>query len=149
MQLIVRQSKGSGRKIPVHETTVDALQGYIQIVDRHVTVPVSPSIFVSIRGTRMNKDSIHATFPALIDAAGLMGRGVRARPRIHDLRHSYAVRQLIDWHQQQVDVDARIPLLTAALGHTDPASTYWYLQAAPELFTVVARRLEGLWGEQL
>jgi integrase/recombinase XerD len=146
-QLIVRRSKGGGRKVPVHETTLDALRGHFDCVDRHFPEPVSPSVFVSIRGTRMNKDSIHATFPALIDAAGLTGRGHRARPRIHDLRHSFAVRQLIDWHHQHADVDARIPLLTAVLGHSDPASTYWYLQAAPELFAIVAERLEEFWGE--
>jgi integrase/recombinase XerD len=145
--LTVRHAKRGGRKVPLHETTLRALQLYFDCVDRHFPEPVPPSIFVSIRGTRMNKDSIHATFPALIDKAGLTGRGQRPRPRIHDLRHSFAVRQLVDWNQKHTDVDARIPLLSAILGHTDPASTYWYLQAAPELFTVVGRRLEEFLGE--
>jgi integrase len=145
--LTIRHAKRGGRKVPLHETTVQALQRYFDCVDRHFPQPVSPSVFVSIRGTRMNKDSIHATFPALIDRAGLTGRGQRPRPRIHDLRHTVAVRQLIAWHQQQADVDARIPLLSAILGHSDPASTYWYLQAAPELFAVVGRRLEEFLGE--
>lgn len=145
--LQVRHAKGGGRMVPLHETTLLALQQYFDCVDRHFPVPVSPSVFVSIRGTRMNKDSIHATFPALIDKAGLTGRGQRPRPRIHDLRHSYAVQQLIDWHEQRVDVDARIPLLSAVLGHSDPASTYWYLQAAPELFAIVGKRLEEFLGE--
>lgn len=140
--LTIRRAKGGGRKVPVHQTTVRELQHYFDCVDRRFPEPVSPSVFVSIRGTRMNKDSIHATFPGLIDMAGLSGRGERPRPRIHDLRHSYAVRQLIDWHEQRVDVDARIPLLSAVLGHSDPASTYWYLQAAPELFAIVGKRLE-------
>lgn len=145
--LIVRHAKGGGRKVPLHETTVQALQHYFDGVDRHFPEPASPSVFVSIRGTRMNKDSIHATFPHLIDMAGLTGRGQRPRPRPHDLRHSMAVRQLIDWHQQGVDIDARIPLLSAVLGHSDPASTYWYLQAAPELFAIVGARLEEFLGE--
>jgi integrase/recombinase XerD len=145
--LTVRQAKRGGRKVPLHETTLRALQLYFDYVDRRFPEPVSPSVFVSIRGTRMNKDSIHATFPALIDKAGLTGRGQRPRPRIHDLRHTVAVRQLVDWHQQHADVDARMPLLSAILGHTDPASTYWYLEAAPELFAVVGRRLEEFLGE--
>lgn len=145
--LIVRHAKGGGRKVPLHETTLQALQDYFDCVDRHFPDPVSPSVFVSIRGTRMSKDSIHATFPRLIDQAGLTGRGQRSRPRPHDLRHSFAVRQLIDWHQQHVDVDARIPLLSAVLGHSDPASTYWYLQAAPELFAIVGSCLEEFLGE--
>jgi integrase len=145
--LTVRQAKRGGRKVPLHETTLRALQLYFDYVDRRFPEPVSPSVFVSIRGTRMNKDSIHAMFPALIDKAGLTGRGQRPRPRIHDLRHTVAVRQLVDWHQQHADVDARMPLLSAILGHTDPASTYWYLEAAPELFAVVGRRLEEFLGE--
>ncbi|WP_217496256.1 tyrosine-type recombinase/integrase [Arthrobacter sp. 24S4-2] len=145
--LVVRHAKGGGRKVPLHETTLRALQHYFDCVDRHFPDRISPSVFVSIRGTRMNKDSIHATFPLLIDQAGLTGRGQRPRPRLHDLRHSYAVRQLIDWHQQHADVDARIPLLSAVLGHSDPASTYWYLQAAPELFAIVGARLEEFLGE--
>jgi len=145
--LTVRRAKRGGRQVPLHETTIRALQGYFDCVDRRFPEPVSPSVFVSIRGTRMNKDSIHATFPVLIDRAGLTGLGQRPRPRIHDLRHSFAVRQLMDWHQQRVDVDARMPLLSAVLGHSDPTSTYWYLQAAPELFAIVGRRLEEFLGE--
>lgn len=145
--LVVREAKGGGRKVPLHETTVQALQGYFDRVDLHFPLPVAPSVFVSTRGTRLNKNSLNATFPGLIDKAGLTGRGERARPRIHDLRHSYAVRQLIDWHQHNVDVDARIPLLSAVLGHSDPASTYWYLQASPELFAIVGQHLEEFLGE--
>ncbi len=145
--LVIRHAKGGGRKVPVHDTTFQALQHYFDCVDRRFPEPVSPSVFVSTRGTRMNKNSMHATFPILIDKAGLTGRGQRPRPRIHDLRHSFAIRQLIDWHQHHADVDARIPLLSAVLGHRDPASTYWYLEAAPELFTIVGRRLEEFLGE--
>ena len=145
--LTVRHAKRGGRKVPLHDTTIRALQHYFDCVDRCFPEPVSPSVFVSIRGTRMNKDSIHATFPVLIDRAGLTGLGQRPRPRIHDLRHSFAVRQLMDWHQQHADVDARIPLLSAVLGHSDPASTYWYLESAPELFAIVGRRLEEFLGE--
>lgn len=145
--LVVRRAKGGGRKVPLHETTFHALRSYYELVDAHFPEPVSPSVLVSIRGTRMNKDSIHATFPALMDRAGLTGRGQRARPRPHDLRHAFAVRQLIEWYEQGIDVDARIPLLTAVLGHRDPTSTYWYLQAAPELFAIVGQRLEGFLGD--
>src|SRR5680860_1300275 len=85
--LTVRHAKRGGRQVPLHDTTIRALQGYFDCVDRCFPEPVSPSVFVSIRGTRMNKDSIHATFPVLIDRAGLTGLGQRPRPRIHDLRH--------------------------------------------------------------
>ncbi len=63
-----------------------------------------------------------------------------------DLRHSFAVRQLIGWYRQGADVDARLPLLSAVLGHVNPASTYWYLQAAPELLALAAQRLQTIPG---
>ena len=144
--LVVSDYRGH-RQVPLHDSTIAAVQHYCDYVDEHFPVAVSRALFISTRGTRLNKNSVTATFPGLIDAAGLAGRGARPRPRIHDLRHSYAVRQLIEWHTQQVDVDARIPLLSAVLGHRDPASTYWYLQAAPELFTLVAQHLESSQGD--
>lgn len=82
--------------MPLHVTTFRAVQPYLDLVDVHSPASVSPSVFVSIRGTRMNKDSMHATIPGLIDRAGLKARGQRPRPRIHDLPHAYAVRHLFD-----------------------------------------------------
>jgi integrase len=76
--------------------------------------------------------------------AGLEGRGERGRPRPHDLRHSFTVRTLLDWYRAGLDVDARLPLLSTYLGHVDPVSTYWYLQASPELLVLAAERLDQL-----
>ncbi len=64
----------------------------------------------------------------------------------HDLRHTFAVRTLLDWHHAGEDVDQRMPELSTFLGHTDPASTYWYLQAVPELMSVISQRLDLLPG---
>jgi len=64
----------------------------------------------------------------------------------HDLRHSFAVKTLIDWHRCGVDVGARMAVLSTYMGHVCPASTYWYLSAAPELMELAARRLEGMFG---
>jgi integrase/recombinase XerD len=64
------------------------------------------------------------------------------RPRPHDLRHTMAVRTLLDWIAAGGDVDRRMPELSTVLGHADPASTHWYLEAVPELMALVSRRLE-------
>lgn len=74
------------------------------------------------------------------------GRGTRARPRPYDLRHAFAVRTVLDWYAAGDDVDRKMPLLSTFLGHADPASTYWYLQAVPELLAVISSRLERLSG---
>ena len=60
------------------------------------------------------------------------------------MRHTFAVRTLLDWYHAGEDVDRRMPLLSTFLGHADPASTYWYLEAVPELMALISARLERL-----
>lgn len=67
--------------------------------------------------------------------------------RVHDLRHSFTVATMLDWYRAGLDVHARLPLLSTYLGHVDPVSTYWYLQAAPELLALAASRLEDYRGD--
>jgi integrase/recombinase XerD len=74
--------------------------------------------------------------------AGLEPSSRSRRPRLHDLRHSFAVKTLLGWYRDGQDVAARMPLLSTYLGHVDPAATYWYLSAAPELLGLAANRLE-------
>lgn len=85
---------------------------------------------------------MQATFARLTRLAGLPDRAF-ARPRIHDLRHSMAVSTLLDWYRDGEDVQARLPLLSAMLGHTDPKQTYYYLHAAPELLGLAGQRLNA------
>ena len=82
--------------------------------------------------------------------ASRSGSGARAacRPRIHDLRHSFAVRTLLDAYRQGQDAQQRLTLLSTYLGHVDPAATYWYLSAAPELLALAAERLDLHQGDQ-
>jgi len=94
----------------------------------------------------MGRGELNATFIKLIGQVGLEGRGTRARPRPHDLRHALAVHTLLDWYRSGEDIDRRMPLLSTYLGHADPASTYWYLEAVPELLQLVSQRLEQLPG---
>jgi integrase len=85
--------------------------------------------------------SIQETFRRLCDTTGI-GTGAPNPPRIHDLRHSFAINTLIGWYHNGDDIDARLPALSTYLGHRDPRSTYWYLSAAPELLALAAKRLE-------
>lgn len=82
----------------------------------------------------------HGVWIAIAGAG--VGAGSALRPRLHDLRHSFAVRTLVGWYRDGVDVGARLPWLSTYLGHRDPRSTYWYLSAAPELRAHAARLLE-------
>ena len=141
--LHVRAAKqNKHREVPLHDTTTTALRKYSRLRDRHQPVPSSPAFFVSQHGRRPSAGAFHATFAKLIGQIGLEGAGERTRPRAHDIRHSFAVRTLIGWYQASENVDAKLPLLSTFLGHVDPASTYWYLQASPELLALVRDRLD-------
>jgi integrase/recombinase XerD len=147
--LTIRDSKfGKSRDIPVHPTTVTALRGYGQIRDRLCPAPVTTAFFVSTRGTRIDSHNMPYTFATLTEAAGITAAAGRRRARIHDIRHTFTVTTLLDWHRDGADVQARLPLLSAYLGHVDPKSSYWYMSASPELLALAAARLSHAFGGQ-
>lgn len=132
------------REVPLHEGAVDALGRYAALRDRHCAKIERPAFFISRPGLPLSAKAVHGTFPRLIRRVGLEGAGQRARPRPHDFRHAFAVHTMLDWHRAGFQVDRRLPLLSTYLGHTQPVSTYWYLQAAPELLAIIAERLDGI-----
>ncbi len=141
--LTIRESKfGKSRHLPLQPSTLDALNAYTRRRGLHHPKPAATTVFVSNVGTPLLYENIWKTFRALIDAAGIGGKS-SFPARIHDLRHTFAVRTLIDWYRSGEDVQARLPWLSAYLGHRDPHSTYWYLSAAPELLALAAHRLEA------
>lgn len=141
--LLVRDSKfGKSRELPLHETAVRALRGYLRRRQRLQPRPQAEALFVSLAGTRLRYCNVNWTFLRLVRRAGLEPRSATCRPRLHDLRHSFAVRTVLDAYRADSDVQARLPLLSTYLGHVDPAATYWYLSAAPELLALAGQRLE-------
>lgn len=142
--LTVREAKhGKSRLVPVHHTTVQALRGYLRLRDQLHPQPGTAAVFISPAGTRLLYCNVHATWKRLIAIAGLAPRPASCRPRIHDLRHSFAVRALLDAYAAGQDGQATLALLCTYLGHVDPAATYWYLTAAPELMAAAGQRLEA------
>ena len=123
-------------------TTTRALRDYARTRDRCWPTPQSPAFFLNLRAERLRKSEFNHWFAKLIAQVGLEGAGERVRPRPHDLRHTMAVHTLIDWHRSGEDIDRRMPELSTFLGHADPASTYWYLEAVPELMALISRRLQ-------
>lgn len=140
--LHVRARMNKQREVPLHPTATRALRDYARTRDRRWLQPDSPAFFLNLRGARLRKSEFNHWFAKLIAQVGLEGAGERVRPRPHDLRHTMAVRTLIDWHRGGEDIDRRMPELSTFLGHADPASTYWYLEAVPELMALVSRQLE-------
>jgi integrase len=145
--LVVRDSKfRKSRLLPLQADTIDALAGYERLRAGLCPAPPTPSFFVSRAGTRLIYENVQVVFVALVARAGILARSGQHRPRLHDLRHSFAVNTLLDWYREGVDVHARLPWLSTYLGHVSPSSTYWYLSAAPELMSLVARQLESSLG---
>jgi integrase/recombinase XerD len=145
---ITRTKYNKSRRLPLHASTVAALEDYVCERDRWLPVAVQPSFFVNTTGTRLAARRVRELFTKLIDQIGLEPRDGSGRPTAHDLRHSFAVTTLLEWYRTDVDVAASMPLLSAYLGHTSPTSTYWYLQAVPELLALAAGRLEHPTGGQ-
>lgn len=140
--LVVRRSKfGKSRQVPLQSSTLEALKEYARRRDRHCPRPASQSLFVSLRGTRVIYACVWSTHRTLCEKAGV-GAGATHPPRVHDHRHSFAVRTLVGWYRDGHDIQARLPWLSTYLGHREPRYTYHYLSAAPELLAHAARLLE-------
>ena len=132
------------RLVPLHPTTTAALHVYATQRDRLRPAPASTAFFVSGVGTRLNRSDVAKTLRRITTAMGL--RSATVHPTPHQLRHSFAVRTLIDWHQSGVRVDEHIATLSTYLGHVSPADTYWYLSASPQLMALAAKRLDARYG---
>lgn len=141
--LLVRRAKfNKTRELPLHGSTVAALNRYLGATERARTAKPASPLFISTAGTRLLYCNVQWTFRRLARQAGLMPRTTRCRPRLHDLRHAFAVHTLLEACRDGVDTGERLTLLSTYLGHVDPAASYWYLSAAPELLALGAQRLE-------
>lgn len=144
--LTVRQTKfDKSRLVPLHATTVAILRDYSVRRDKHLAPPRSPYFFVAEQGGRLLHQYVHRVFWRLSRQIGLRQKGQRNGPRVHDLRHRFAVTTLLRWYRAGEDVERQLPVLSTFLGHVGVRDTYWYLSATPELMSHAARRLDERW----
>lgn len=132
------------RLVPLHPTTVDALERYANERDRLCPTPRSTRYFISSIGTALTRSEVAKTLRKLTTTLGL--RTDTVHPVAHQLRHTFAVRTLTHWQRSGVPIDERIVLLSTYLGHVSPAESYWYLTATPELMGRAADRLDQRFG---
>jgi integrase len=132
------------RMVPLHRTTIQALERYANTRARLCPTPRSNTFFLSSIGTSLERSEVAKTLRELTTALGLRTGAVH--PTAHHLRHSFAVSTLIDWHRSGVQIDEQIAVLSTFLGHVSPAETYWYLTATPELMDSASQRLERYLG---
>lgn len=142
--LTIRRTKfGKSRLVPLHGSTRDVLKRYDQLRDQVFPRPTTPAFFISDRGVRITEWSARYTFAKISQQIGLrtVAKGHGRGPRIHDMRHRFAARTLIEWYRTGVDVERELPKLATYLGHVHVNETYWYLEAVPELLQLATQRL--------
>lgn len=145
--LLIRRTKfGKSRVVPLHGSTREALTAYQAVRDRVVRHRRTDALFVSELGIRITQGAAEYTFARVSAQIGLrppfrahrLGRGF---PRLHDLRHRFAIRTLVDGYRAGGPVDPLLPVLATYLGHVHVHDTYWYLEAVPELLQLATERL--------
>lgn len=144
--LTIRLTKFSkSRLIPLHSSTVKKLKLYLQRRDELYPRHLTARFFLSNQGTPLTDCMVRWTFVKLSRQIGLRKVGDSFGPRLHDLRHRFAVTTLLHWYRTGLDVEQRLPVLSTYMGHSHVTDTYWYLSAIPELLALTKDRLEKRW----
>lgn len=141
--LTVTGKYGKTRLLPLHRTVTEGLTGYLDTRRQLLPAAHCPALLISTRGTRLGRGSIHPTFRAVAERAGLTASSSASRPRLHDLRHTFAVNTMLDAYRSDADPAATLPLLATWLGHAEPRDTYWYLTGTAELMAAATARLNA------
>ncbi len=141
--LVIRHAKlDKSRELPLHPTSTHALADYLYLRNRLMAGASSEALFVSSAGTRLLYCNVQNTFGRMLGIAGVGPLSEGCRPRLHDLRHRFAIDTLLEAYRQEADPEHRLALLSTYLGHVNPGATYWYLSSTPELLSLAAARLE-------
>ena len=144
--LTIRGAKfGKSRLVPLHPSTRAVLRDYAQRRDQIFTRRPVSYFFVTSRGTRLEKPNLSRIFRELSRQIGIRKPGVRHGPRLHDLRHRFAILALLRWYRTDHDVARHLPVLSTYLGHVNVSDTYWYLGSTPELLAAASQRVEARW----
>jgi integrase len=147
--ITVREGKfRKSRFVPLHPSATQALADYAAHRDKCRAAPRSEYFFRSERAPALTKPAVDWTFRSLREHLGWSAQGRARRPRIHDMRHTFAVRRLVKWYQEGASLDGKIVSLATYLGHAKPSATYWYLSAVPELMAIASERFEHLAGSE-
>ena len=123
------------RLVLLHPTASDALTRYA--AERNAPGNRTGCFFRTDHATALLRTTVEKTFSRIRHRLGWTVQGRAHRPRIHDLRHTFAVRRLLRWYREGVDIDRKMLALSTYLGHAKVTDTYWYLSAVPELMAII------------
>ncbi len=144
---VLNGKNGKDRILPVTECTKNQLKEYVRKRDRLLGYTPDP-FFISDKGIRLTDCPVRYNFALIGKMIGLRTEqpfhkhGVG--PRIHDLRHTFAVKVMINWYKEGKNIDQEMLKLVNYLGHQKVTFTYWYIEAVPELLALASQRAENL-----
>ena len=142
--LNVRNTKfGKSRMVPIHSSVVKVLMNYARARDETFKRLNSDSFFVNAEGRRFSKNRLQVIFSELACAVGLRGLTGRG-PSFHCLRHSFAVKRLVEWYRSGINVQTMLPALATYMGHVHYTESSYYLQGTPELFDLATKTFHNL-----
>ena len=135
-RIVVIESKfHKSRIVPLHSTAVEQLREYSR---RRGSIQPHDAFFASSQGTRLSRSAVWRAFDTIRREAKIAPRADGRRPTLHTLRHTFAVKRLLAWSREGLDVKAWLPHLSVYMGHAEPRDTYWYLEATPRLLVAAA-----------
>jgi integrase len=141
----VREGKfGKSRYVPLSPSTTSHMRAYLER-RRRADFSTAPTayVFLNVIGTRHGHPGFATVFLEILRSIGLRGPKGQPGPRIHDLRHTFAVNRLLAWYRQGVNLGSKLPLLSTYLGHTTVSGTEVYLHATAELLESAGRRFHA------
>jgi integrase/recombinase XerD len=144
---IVEGKFRKSRLVPVHPTAVAKLTTYVQERRRLHYDALSDAFFVAESGKPLGYEACRETFATLLTRAGIQPPARGGRPGLHGLRHTFTVGRMVEWQRAGLPLKELLPTLSVYLGHVQPAHTYWYMTATPELLTTAAAVFEQYAGQ--
>jgi integrase/recombinase XerD len=143
--LHIRKAKfRKDRLVPVAQSLLDRLRRYAARMGERSTRAI---FFPTARGGQYSTSSLYNAFRFLLRAAKIPHGGRGKGPRLHDVRHTFAIHRLVRWYREGVDLNAKLPVLAAYMGHIGLKGTQRYLHLIADLFPEVAARQEAAFGQ--
>lgn len=140
---ILKTKFNKDRLVPLAPTMTVRLRRYASILGDG---DASSVFFPKVDGTPYSKGTVYYFFRQLLWECNIPHGGRGKGPRLHDLRHSFAVHRLESWYRQGADLGVKLPLLATYMGHKNLVSTQWYLRLTPEIFPNIVKQLEQFAG---
>ena len=142
-RLVIRETKfRKSRLVPIDTSTAEALRSYAA-TRKQMGLDLSQSFFVSEAGSPLAYSTVGRTFHGIVTRIAIPTTAGSHGPNLRCLRHTFAVRRMLDWYDRGLDVNKHLPHLSVYLGHAKPKHTYWYLTATPALLSKAGSRFEA------